>query len=73
MVWDGMTPEEQEIAKTVISGEKDWVIWRMKPAQIKPGEDAAEDRIHQASTAFSRGVWYDSGGDTASWAKIKKS
>ena len=34
MVWDGMTQEEQVIAKTVISGEKDWVIWRMKPRGV---------------------------------------
>jgi hypothetical protein len=35
MVWDGMTQEEQVIAQSVISGEKDWVIWRTKPTQSK--------------------------------------
>jgi hypothetical protein len=45
MVWDDMTQEEQVIAQTVtmISGEKDRVIWRMKPTQIKLGENAAGD------------------------------
>jgi hypothetical protein len=52
MVWDGMTQEEQVIAQTVIRGEKDWVIWRTKPTQSKPGENAAGDRIHQEATAF---------------------
>ena len=52
MVWDGMTQEEQVIAQTVISGEKDWVIWRTKPTQSKSGENAAGDRIHQEATAF---------------------
>ncbi len=51
-VWDGMTQEEQVIAQTVISGEKDWVIWRTKPTQSKLGENAAGDRIHQEATAF---------------------
>ena len=27
MVWDGTLPGEQESAKTIISGEKDWIIW----------------------------------------------
>jgi hypothetical protein len=35
MVWDGMTQEEQVIPQTVISGEKDWIIWRTKPIQSK--------------------------------------
>jgi hypothetical protein len=35
MVWDDMTQEEQVIAQTVISGEKDWVVWRTKPTQSK--------------------------------------
>ena len=26
MVWDGMLPGEQERAKTIISGAKDWII-----------------------------------------------
>jgi len=52
MVWDGMTQEEQVIAQTVISGEKDWVIWRTKPTQSKPGENAAGDRIYQEATVF---------------------
>ncbi len=42
MVWDDMTQKEQVIAQTVINGEKDWVIWRTKPTQSKPGENAAE-------------------------------
>ena len=27
MVWDGTLPGEQESSKTIISGEKDWIIW----------------------------------------------
>ena len=52
MVWDDMTQEEQVIAQTVISGEKDWVVWRTKPTQCKLGENAAGDRIHQEAKAF---------------------
>jgi len=52
MVWDGMTQEEHVIAQTVISGEKDWVVWRTKPAQSKLGENAVVDQIHQEATAF---------------------
>jgi hypothetical protein len=52
MVWDGMTQEEQVIAKTVTSGEKDWVIRRMKPTHSKLGEDATGDQIHQEETVF---------------------
>ncbi len=52
MVWDGITQEEQVIAQTVISGKKDWVIWRTKPTQSKLGENASGDRIYQEATAF---------------------
>ena len=52
MVWDGMTQEEQVLAKTVIRNEKDWVIWRMKPAQSKLGEDPNGNRTHQEATSF---------------------
>jgi hypothetical protein len=52
MVWDGMTQEEQVIAQTVISGEKDWIIWRMKQTQNKLGENTVRDRIHQEATVF---------------------
>jgi hypothetical protein len=52
MVWDSMTQEEQVIAQTVISGEKDWVIWRINPTQSKLGENAAGDRTHQEATVF---------------------
>ncbi len=38
MVWDGMLPGEQERDKTIISGEKDWIIWRVKPAKSEQGE-----------------------------------
>ena len=31
MVLDGMLPGEQESAKKIITDEKDWVIWRVKP------------------------------------------
>ena len=55
MVWDGMTQEEQLIARTVMSRQKDWVIRRMKPTQSKLGEDATGDRIHQEETAFLEG------------------
>jgi hypothetical protein len=71
MVWDGMTQEEQVIAQTAISGEKDWVVWRTKPAQSKLGENAAGDQIHQEATAF-RGVWYEARGSTASRVKVPK-
>jgi hypothetical protein len=52
MVWVGMTQDEQVTAKTAISGEKDWVIWRMKPTRSKPGEDETGDQTHQEETAF---------------------
>ena len=52
VVYYGMTQEEQVIAQKVITGEKDWVVWRMKPTQNKPGENAAGDRIHQEATAL---------------------
>jgi hypothetical protein len=42
MVWDGMTQEEQVIAQTVISGEKDLVIWRMKPVKMLPGTESTK-------------------------------
>ena len=51
-MWDGMTQEEQVIAQKVITGEKDWVVWRTKPTQSKPGENAAGDRIHQEVTSL---------------------
>ena len=38
MVWDGMIPGEQEKAKTIISDEKDWIIWRTKPVKGEQGE-----------------------------------
>ncbi len=52
MVWDDMTQEEQVISQTVISGGKDWVVWRTKPAQIKLGENTVGDQIHQEGTTF---------------------
>jgi hypothetical protein len=52
MVWNGMTQKEEVISQTVISGEEDWVIWRIKPTQSKLGENAAGDRIHQEATVF---------------------
>jgi hypothetical protein len=52
MVWDDMLPEEQEIAKKVISEENDWIIWRVKPNRGRLGEEAEDDRTHQAATAF---------------------
>ncbi len=33
-------------------GEKDWVIWKMKPTQNELGENAVGDRIHQEATVF---------------------
>ena len=48
----GLHQEEQVWAKTVIRDEKDWVIWRMKPAQRKLGEDTNGNRTHQEATAF---------------------
>ena len=29
MVWDGMLPGEQERVKTIITGEEDWIVWRV--------------------------------------------
>jgi hypothetical protein len=52
MVWDDMRQEEQVIAQMVISGEKNWVIWRTKPTQSKLGVNVVGDRIHQEATAF---------------------
>ena len=48
----GLHQEEQVWAKTVIRDEKDWVIWRMKPAQRKLGEDANGNRTHQEATVI---------------------
>ena len=52
MVWDGMTQEEQVLAKTVIREEMDGVIWRMKPTQSKLGEDTVGNRTNQVATVF---------------------
>ncbi len=38
MVWDGMLPGEQEKTKTIIRGEKDWIIWRTKPEKGEQGD-----------------------------------
>jgi hypothetical protein len=51
MVWDDMTQEVQVIAQTVISGEKDWVIWRTKLTRSKPGENAAGYHLNDIRTA----------------------
>jgi hypothetical protein len=41
MVWDGMLPGEQESAKTIITGDDDWIIWRVKPSRGALGEQGA--------------------------------
>jgi ribonuclease HI len=51
MVWDGMLPGEQETAKKIITGENDWIIWRVKPSRGAFGERAGADRQLQ-ETAF---------------------
>ena len=38
LVWDGMLPVEQESAKRIITDEKDWVLWRVKPTRGVLGE-----------------------------------
>jgi hypothetical protein len=37
-VWDGMFPGEQERVKKIISGEEDWIIWRVKTTKGEQGE-----------------------------------
>jgi len=63
MVWDGMTQEEQVIAQTVISGEKDWVIWRTKPTR---GPNPPR------SNGLPCGVWYEARGSNVSRVKVPK-
>ena len=52
MVWDGMLSREQERAKTIISGEEDWIIWRVKPAIGKQGEQPGGSGNCQSTTDF---------------------
>jgi hypothetical protein len=52
MVWDGMLPGEQESAKTIITGDDDWIIWRVKPSRGALGEQGAMDRQSQVTTDF---------------------
>jgi ribonuclease HI len=52
MVWDGMLPGEQERAKTIIAGDDDWIIWRVKPSRSALGEQGAMDRQSQVTTDF---------------------
>ena len=54
MVWDGMLPGEQERAKTIICGEKDWIIWRSKPVQGEQGEQSGGSGNCQTTTDFLR-------------------
>jgi hypothetical protein len=44
MVWDGMLPGEQESAKKIITDDKDWIIWRVKPPRGDLGEQVGTDR-----------------------------
>ena len=52
MVWDGMLPGEQERAKTIISGEKDWIIWRVKSTKGEQGEWSGGSGNCQTTTDF---------------------
>ena len=52
MVWDGMRPGEQERSKTIISGEKDWIIWRVNPVKGEQGEQSGGSENCQATTDF---------------------
>ena len=52
MVWDGMLPGEQERAKTIINGEKDWIIWRVKSAKGEQGEWPGGSGNCQTTTDF---------------------
>jgi hypothetical protein len=52
MVWDGMLPGEQEKAKKIISDEKDWIIWRTKPAKGEQGDQPGGSGNCQTTTDF---------------------
>ena len=52
MVWDGMLPGEQERAKKIISGEEDWIIWRVKPTKGEQGERSRGSGNCQETTVF---------------------
>ncbi len=52
MVWDGMLPREQESAKTIITDDKDWIIWRVKPPRGVLGDQVGTDRQSQETTDF---------------------
>ena len=52
MVWDGMLPGEQENAKKVITDEKDWIIWRVKPPRDASGGLVGTVRQSQETTDF---------------------
>ena len=52
MVWDGMLPGEQERAKTIISDDKDWIIWRPKPAKGEQGEQSGVPGIASRPLTF---------------------
>ena len=47
-----MVPREQEKAKTIISDEKDWIIWRTKPVKGEQGEQPGGSGNCQATTDF---------------------
>ena len=52
MVWDGMLSGEQERAKMIVSGEEDWIIWRVKPAKGEQGEQPGDSGNGQTTTDF---------------------
>jgi hypothetical protein len=52
MVWDGMLPGEQERDKTIISGEKDWIIWRVKSVKGEQGDQSGGSGNCQVITDF---------------------
>ena len=52
MVCDGMLPGEQERAKTIINGEEDWIIWRVKTTKGEHGEQSGDSGNCQVTTDF---------------------
>ena len=52
MVWDGMLLGEQERAKKIIGGEKDWIICRVKPPKGQSGDRTGGIGNGQSTTDF---------------------
>ncbi len=73
-MWDGMTQEEEVIAQTVISGEKDWVIWSVlgKQNRLKVNWVRMLPGTKSTKNGLPSGVWYEARGSTASRVKVPK-